>query len=206
VIADCDTGFRASPTWKRTIRATSVQRRECTSNQVFPSAAGTSSKSVVSTKEMMYRLQAALDAHAPPRLPHHRAPTRANREWMPRSKRGTVVSRLGVDAYSSNNRSVEGCPGRRNVPWHAACQWSSAARPAPPETAPGDGLRIILFANAALYLGSFAIREGLAVLPSTARRKACSMHADVQERQALIGLDKADLRTRSCRARRASIK
>ncbi len=55
------------------------------------------------------------------------------------------------------------------------------------------GFNIILYANAALYLGAFAIKHGLEVL-----RREGTTHSllermlSFQERQALVGLEQAD--------------
>jgi len=64
------------------------------------------------------------------------------------------------------------------------------------------GYNVILYANAALYLGSFAIKQGLEVL----RREGTSESmldrmTSFQERQKLVGLDKLDAAERDLVAR-----
>jgi methylisocitrate lyase len=55
------------------------------------------------------------------------------------------------------------------------------------------GYRIILYANAALYLGAFAIRAGLKVLREQGTTESLlDRMMSFQERQTLIGLAQAD--------------
>ncbi len=55
------------------------------------------------------------------------------------------------------------------------------------------GFQIILYANAALYLGSYAIRKGLAVLRQAGTTAGLlDQMLTFEERQELIGLRQAD--------------
>ncbi|HEY1325992.1 MAG TPA: isocitrate lyase/phosphoenolpyruvate mutase family protein [Casimicrobiaceae bacterium] len=211
VIADCDTGFGGVANVKRTIRM--YERAGAAGlhieDQVFPKRCGHfEGKSVVPTEEMLFRLQAALDARTDPDfLIIARTDARAPEGFDAALERARAYLEIGADAiFVEQPRSLEEL--RRigeafcGTPLVANMVERSKTPLLPERELLAMGFNIILYANAALYLGSYAIRQGLAVL----RREGTTQSlldrmTTFEERQALIGLDRADAYERDIVAR-----
>jgi len=202
VIADCDTGFGGVANVKRTIRA--YERAGAAGlhieDQVFPKRCGHfDGKSVVPLHDMLYRLQAALDARTDPDfLIIARTDARAVEGFDAAMARAKAYLSLGVDAiFFEQPRSAdelrrvgEELPGTVLV---ANMVERSKTPLLPSAELERMGFRIILFANAALYLGAFAIRHGLSVLRETGTTESLlDRMMTFEERQTLIGLGTAD--------------
>lgn len=202
VIADCDTGFGGVANVKRTVRA--YERAGAAGlhieDQVFPKRCGHfEGKSVVPTEEMLFRLQAALDARTDPDfLIIARTDSRAVEGFGAAIARARAYLELGADAiFVEQPRSVEELrrigEEFRGTPLVANMVERSNTPLLPADELGEMGFNIILFANAALYLGSYAIRQGLAVLRETGTTQSLlDRMLTFQERQALVGLEEAD--------------
>lgn len=202
VIADCDTGFGGIANVKRTIRA--YERAGLAGlhieDQLFPKRCGHfEGKSVVPLEEMLFRLQAALDARTDPDfLIIARTDARAPEGFDAALARAHAYLALGVDAiFVEAPRSVEELrrigSEFRGTPLVANMIERSKTPLLPEAELRAMGFNIILYANAALYLGSFAIRQGLAVLREKGTTESLlDRMLSFEERQALVGLDKAD--------------
>lgn len=202
VIADCDTGFGGIANVARTVRT--WERAGAAGlhieDQVFPKRCGHfEGKAVVPVKEMHYRLQAALDARTDPDfLIIARTDARSVEGFDAALERAGSYRDLGADAiFFEQPRSEEelrkiGEALRGTI--LVANMVERSKTPLLPEQQLLDmGFQIILYANAALYLGSYAIRHGLSVLK---RERTTASLLDrmlsFAERQDLIGLAKAD--------------
>lgn len=202
VIADCDTGFGGIANVKRTIRA--YERAGLAGlhieDQVFPKRCGHfEGKSVVPLEEMLFRLQAALDARTDPDfLIIARTDARAPEGFEAALVRARAYLALGVDAiFVEQPRDVDELrrigEAFRGTPLVANMIERSRTPLLPEAELRAMGFNIILYANAALYLGSFAIREGLAVLREKGTTESLlDRMLSFQERQALVGLDRTD--------------
>lgn len=211
VIADCDTGFGGAANVKRTVRA--YERAGAAGlhieDQVFPKRCGHfEGKSVVPTEEMLFRLQAALDARTDPDfLIIARTDARAPEGFDAALARARAYLELGADAiFVEQPRSVDELrhigEAFRGTPLVANMVERSKTPLLPERELLGMGFNIILYANAALYLGSYAIRQGLAVLRKDGTtRSLLDRMTTFEERQALIGLDRADAYERDLVAR-----
>jgi len=211
VIADCDTGFGGVANVKRTVRA--YERAGAAGlhieDQVFPKRCGHfEGKSVVPTEEMLFRLQAALDARTDRDfLIIARTDARGPEGFDAALERAQTYLELGADAiFVEQPRSVDELrrigQAFRGTPLVANMVERSKTPLLPERELLGMGFNIILYANAALYLGSYAIRQGLGVL----RREGTTQSlldrmTTFEERQALIGLDRADAYERDLVAR-----
>jgi hypothetical protein len=169
-------------------------------DQTFPKRCGHfEGKSVISKEDMLYRLQAALDARTDPDfLIIARTDARGPEGFESAIERAHAYLELGVDAIFVEapssldelhriGKEFSGTPLVANM-------IERSRTPLLPE---GEllamGFNIILYANAALYLGSYAIKQGLAVLKK--ERTTVSLldrMTSFEERQALVGLDKVD--------------
>lgn len=202
VIADCDTGFGGVANVKRTLRM--YERAGASGlhieDQLFPKRCGHfEGKSVVPAEEMLYRLQAALDARTDPNFliiarTDARGPEGFDRA-LERAHRymATGVDALFFEAPSSAEelrRVGEAFPG---VPLVANMVERSRTPLLHDSELKAMGYHIILYANAALYLGAFAIRAGLKVLREQGTTESLlDRMMSFQERQTLIGLAQAD--------------
>lgn len=211
VIADCDTGFGGVANVKRTIRA--YERAGVAGlhieDQLFPKRCGHfEGKSVVPPREMHYRLQAALDARTDPDfLIIARTDARAVEGFEAALERARGYLELGADAvFFEQPRSVDelrkvGAAFRGKV--LVANMVERSRTPLLPERELLDmGFQIILYANAALYLGAYAIRHGLKVLREKGTTESLlDQMLSFDERQQLIGLAQADAYERDLVAR-----
>ncbi|UHL63898.1 isocitrate lyase/phosphoenolpyruvate mutase family protein [Paralcaligenes sp. KSB-10] len=207
VIADCDTGFGGVANVRRTVRA--YERAGAAGlhieDQLFPKRCGHfDGKSVVPAREMEYRLQAALDARTDPDfLIIARTDARAVEGFDAALERARRYLQLGADAiFFEQPRSVDELQrvgeAFRGTVLVANMVERSKTPLLPADQLLGMGFQIILYANAALYLGAYAIRRGLAVLRSAGTTESLlDVMMTFGERQALIGLDRADAYERS---------
>lgn len=207
VFADCDTGFGGIANVQRTVRA--YERAGAAGlhieDQVFPKRCGHfDGKSVVPVQEMHYRLQAALDARTDPDfLLIARTDARAPEGFEAALDRARSYLELGADAiFFEQPRSVEELQAVgdafRGTPLVANMVERSRTPLLPEQQLKAMGFNIILYANAALYLGAYAIRQGLKVLKE--ERTTASLldrMLSFDERQRLVGLDRADAYERS---------
>jgi 2-methylisocitrate lyase-like PEP mutase family enzyme len=206
VIADCDTGFGGTANVKRTIRA--YERAGLAGlhieDQVFPKRCGHfEGKSVVPVEEMLFRLQAALDARSDPDfLIIARTDARSPEGFEAALARAHAYLELGADAiFVEQPRSLEELrrvgAEFRGTPLVANMIERSKTPLLPEAELRAMGFNIILYANAALYLGSFAIRQGLAVLREKGTTESLlERMLSFQERQGLVGLEKVDAEER----------
>lgn len=202
VIADADTGFGGVANVQRTIRG--YERAGAAGlhieDQVFPKRCGHfEGKAVVPTKEMLYRLQAALDARTDPDfLIIARTDARGPEGFESALERAHRYYELGADAVfveapSSKEELVRIGEAFRGVPLVANMVERSRTPLLPQRELLEMGFNIILYANAALYLGAFAIRHGLQVLREQGTTRSLLDHMlSFQERQELIGLEQHD--------------
>jgi 2-methylisocitrate lyase-like PEP mutase family enzyme len=202
VIADCDTGFGGVANVKRTIRM--YERAGAAGlhieDQVFPKRCGHfDGKAVVPIEDMLYRLQAALDARTDPDFfIIARTDARGPEGFERALERAHAYKEMGVDAIfveaPSSREELERIGRELKGTNLIANMVERSKTPLLPEKELlAMGFNIILYANAALYLGSFAIRQGLEVL-KTARTTESLLDrmTTFQARQQLIGLAKVD--------------
>jgi len=202
VIADCDTGFGGVANVRRALRA--YERAGASGlhieDQVFPKRCGHfDGKAVVPVEEMLYRLQAALDARTDPDfLIIARTDARGPEGFERALERAHRYMETGVDAlFFEQPRSTEelqkvgeAFPG---VPLIANMVERSKTPLLPEAELRALGYRIILYANAALYLGAYAIRAGLRTLREQGTTESLlDRMMSFEERQALIGLAQSD--------------
>ena len=202
VIADCDTGFGGVANVKRTVRA--YERAGVAGlhieDQVSPKRCGHfEGKAVVPTDEMLFRLQAALDARTDPDfLIIARTDARAVEGLDSALERARAYLALGADAlFIEQPQSVEEL---RRIGQEfgntilLANMVERSKTPLLPAAELGKlGFKIILFANAALYLGAYAIRDGLQVLREKGTTESLmDRMMTFKERQELVGLERAD--------------
>ena len=212
VIADCDTGFGGVANVKRTIRT--YERYGAAGlhieDQVFPKRCGHfEGKQCAPVEEMAYRLQAALDARTDPNfLIIARTDARGPEGFDRALERAYAYHELGADAIffeaPSSLEELQKVGKAFKGKTHLVANMIERSRtPLLPEPQLLEmGFNIILYANAALYLGSFAIRQGLDVLKR--ERTTASLldrMTSFQERQSLIGLEKLDNAERELVAR-----
>jgi len=211
VIADCDTGFGGVANVKRTIRA--YERAGAAGlhieDQLFPKRCGHfEGKLVVPTREMHYRLQAALDARTDADfLIIARTDARSVEGFDAALERARSYFELGADAvFFEQPRSVDelqriGAAFRGQV--LVANMVERSRTPLLPERELLEmGFQVILYANAALYLGAYAIRQGLRVLREKGTTESLlDQMLSFDERQQLIGLAQADAYERDLVAR-----
>lgn len=202
VIADCDTGFGGVANVKRTVRA--YQRAGVAGlhieDQVFPKRCGHfEGKSVVPVEEMLFRLQAALDARTDPDFfIIARTDARAVEGFDAAMARAKAYVKMGVDAiFFEQPRSVEELQ-RIGQELKGTVLVANMVERSKTPLLPADvlrsfGFQIILYANAALYLGAHAVKRGLAVLREAGTTESMLDHMlTFQERQDVVGLARAD--------------
>ena len=202
VIADCDTGFGGVANVKRTVRE--YERAGVAGlhieDQVSPKRCGHfEGKSVVPVEEMLFRLQAALDARTDPDfLIIARTDSRAMEGMDSAIARARAYLEIGVDAiFLEQPQSVEELrrvgEALRGTVLVANMVERSKTPMLPSEELAAMGFQIILYANAALYLAAHAVKEGLSVL----RKEGTTLSMldrmlTFKERQEIVGLGEAD--------------
>lgn len=202
VIADCDTGFGGTANVQRTVReyeAAGLAGMHI-EDQVFPKRCGHfEGKSVVPVDEMLYRLQAALDARADPDfLIIARTDARAVEGFDAALERAKAYRDIGADAlFVEAPASVEelrrvGEELRGTI--LVANMVEQGKTPILPAGELGAmGFNLIIYANAALRLGAFAIRQGLKVLREAGTSTPLlDRMMTFQDRQELVGLEERD--------------
>ncbi len=202
VIADCDTGFGGVANVRRTVRA--YQRAGVAGlhieDQVFPKRCGHfEGKSVVPVEEMLFRLQAALDARTDPDFfIIARTDARAVEGFDAAMARAKAYVNMGVDAiFFEQPQSVEELQ-RIGQELKGTVLVANMVERSKTPLLPADvlrsfGFQIILYANAALYLGAHAVKRGLAVLRESGTTESMLDHMlTFQERQDVVGLARAD--------------
>ncbi|MEI6114309.1 MAG: isocitrate lyase/phosphoenolpyruvate mutase family protein [Burkholderiales bacterium] len=211
VIADCDTGFGGVANVKRTVK--NYERAGAAGlhieDQVFPKRCGHfEAKSIASTQEMLYRLQAALDARTDPDfLIIARTDARAPEGLEAAIERAHAYREIGADAIfveaPSSMEELERVSREfKGVPLVANMIERSRTPLVPEKQLLSMGFNLIWYANAALYLGSHAIRQGLDVLKREGTTESIiDRMTSFQERQKLVGLDKFDAAERDLIAR-----
>ena len=211
VIADCDTGFGGVANVKRTVK--NYERAGAAGlhieDQVFPKRCGHfKAKSIASTQEMLYRLQAALDARTDPDfLIIARTDARAPEGLEAAIERAHAYREIGADAIfveaPSSMEELERVSREfKGVPLVANMIERSRTPLVPEKQLLSMGFNLIWYANAALYLGSHAIRQGLDVLRREGTTESIiDRMTSFQERQKLVGLDKFDAAERDLIAR-----
>ena len=202
VIADCDTGFGGVANVKRTVAL--YERAGAAGlhieDQVFPKRCGHfDGKSVVSLEDMLFRLQAALDARKDPDfLIIARTDARAAEGLDAAIIRAKAYRDLGVDAiFVEQPRDIDEMR-RIGEELHGTILVANMVERSKTPLLPADqlltlGFQIILYANAALYLGAHAIRDGLRVLREAGTTEGLlDRMLTFEDRQKLIGLREAD--------------
>jgi len=203
VIADCDTGFGGVANVKRTIKM--YERAGAAGlhieDQLFPKRCGHfEGKQCVPIEDMLYRLQAALDARTDPDfLIIARTDARGPEGFDRALERAHAYHEMGVDAIffeaPSSREELQKVGAAFKGKTHLIANMVERSRtPLLPEAELLEmGFNIILYANAALYLGSYAIRQGLQVL-KTERTTASLLDrmTTFADRQRIIGLAEAD--------------
>ncbi|HSV81837.1 MAG TPA: isocitrate lyase/phosphoenolpyruvate mutase family protein [Ramlibacter sp.] len=202
VIADCDTGFGGIHNVVRTVRM--YERAGVAGlhieDQVFPKRCGHfEGKQVVPVEEMMHRVKAAVDARTDPEfLIIARTDARQAEGLGPAMARAHAYLDAGADAiFLEQPRSLDelrqvgqAFPG---TPLVANMVERSRTPLVPEAELKAMGYSIILYANAALYLAAFAVREGLKVLRAEGSTESLlDRMLSFEERQELIGLHAAD--------------
>ncbi|SRR5579875_281975 len=202
VFADCDTGFGGVHNVKRAVRE--YERAGIAGlhieDQVMPKRCGHfEGKAVVPVDEMLYRLQAALDARTDPDfLVIARTDARAVEGLDAAIRRAKAYRALGADALfieaPQNAAELEriGAEFPDTILLVNLVEGSRTPQ-LPAEQLGKMGFKICLYPNTALYLAAYAIREGLRVLRET-RSTATLLDRMMTfaERQKLVGLDEAD--------------
>ena len=202
VISDVDTGFGGVANVKRAIKM--YERAGIAGfhieDQEFPKRCGHfEGKVVVSTESMLYRIQAAVDARTDPDfLIIARTDARAVEGVDAAIERCHRYREAGADAIffeQAQNREELQRVGIefKGVPLVANMIERSKTPILPASDLLSMGFNIILYANLALYLGTFAIKNGLKQL----REEGHSLNMmermlSFQERQELVGLAKTD--------------
>jgi 2-methylisocitrate lyase-like PEP mutase family enzyme len=157
---------------------------------------------------MLYRLQAALDARTDPNFVIiARTDARGPEGLDAAIERAHAYREIGADmvfveAPSSLEELQRISKEFKGTPMVANMIERSRTPLVPEKELLAMGFNVILYANAAWYLGSFAIKQGLEVL----RREGTSESmldrmTSFQERQKLVGLDKLDAAERDLVAR-----
>ena len=202
VIADCDTGFGGIANVKRTIRM--YERVGAAGfhieDQVFPKRCGHfEGKAVVPVEDMLFRLQAALDARTDPDfLIIARTDARAPEGFEAALERAHLYREIGADAiFVEQPRSLDELrrvgEEFKGVPLVANMIERSKTPLLRDVELKAMGYSIILYANAALYLGSYAIKQGLDVLRREGTTESLlDRMTTFADRQHLVGLHKVD--------------
>ena len=211
VFADCDTGFGGVANVRRTVReyeAAGLAGLHI-EDQVFPKRCGHfEGKAVVPTDGMLYRVAAALDARSDPDFVIiARTDARAVEGFEAALTRAKAYRDIGADAiFFEAPASVEelrriGEELRDTI--LVANMVENGKTPLLPADELGRlGFGLIIYANSALRLGSFAIREGLKVLRERGTTESLlDRMLSFDERQKIVGLAEADAYERELVAR-----
>lgn len=202
VFADCDTGFGGVHNVRRTVRE--YERAGLAGlhieDQVFPKRCGHfEGKAVVPMEEMLFRLQAALDARTDPDFVIiARTDARAIEGLDAALARAKAYRDIGADALFVEapasldelrriGDELRGTPLVANMVENGKTPLVSA------DELGKLGFSLILYPNSALRLGAYAIREGMSVLRKTGMTESImDKMISFEERQRIVGLDVAD--------------
>lgn len=201
VVADIDTGFGNAINVQRTVRAferagvAGIQLED----QAFPKRCGHfADTEVVALDEMLGKLRAALDARRDPALVVIARTDAASAEGLDAAvERGQRFSEAGADLVfveaPASVEELESLPRRISAPL-VVNMVEGGRTPLLSATELGAlGYRVVLFANTALRVGAFAIRDALTQLRSTGdARPLQDRMLSWADRQALVGLDEIE--------------
>jgi 2,3-dimethylmalate lyase len=202
VIADCDTGFGGVHNVRRTVRM--YERAGIAGlhieDQVMPKRCGHfEGKAVVPIDDMLYRLQAALDARTDPDfLIIARTDARAVEGLDAAIRRARAYRSLGADAlFIEAPQSVEEmeriCSEFRGEILLANMVERGKTPLLPSAQLAKMGYKIVIYPSTAMCLGAHAVQEGLRVLREQGTTASLlDQIMPFAERQDLVGLDEAD--------------
>jgi 2-methylisocitrate lyase-like PEP mutase family enzyme len=197
VVADIDTGFGNAINAQRTVRAferagvAGIQLED----QVFPKRCGHfADTEVVALDEMLGKLRAALDARRDPALVVIARTDAAAAQGLEAAvERGQRFAEAGADVVfveaPGSLEDLASLPRRIAAPL-VVNMVEGGRTPLLSATELGAlGYRVVLFANTALRVGAFAIRDALTQLRSTGdARPLQERMLSWADRQALVGL------------------
>jgi 2-methylisocitrate lyase-like PEP mutase family enzyme len=201
VVADIDTGFGNAINVQRTVRAferagvAGIQLED----QVFPKRCGHfADTEVVALDEMLGKLRAALDARRDPALVVIARTDAAAGEGLDAAvERGQRFAEAGADLVfveaPASLEDRESLPRRITAPLVVNMVEGGRTPLLSAAELGALGYRVVLFANTALRVGAFAIRDALTQLRSTGdARPLEDRMLSWADRQALVGLDEIE--------------
>jgi 2-methylisocitrate lyase-like PEP mutase family enzyme len=201
VVADIDTGFGNAINAQRTVRAferagvAGIQLED----QVFPKRCGHfADTEVVALDEMLGKLRAALDARRDPALVVIARTDAAAGEGLDAAvERGQRFAEAGADLVfveaPASLEDLESLPRRITAPLVVNMVEGGRTPLLSAAELGALGYRVVLFANTALRVGAFAIRDALTQLRSTGdARPLEDRMLSWADRQALVGLDEIE--------------
>lgn len=202
VFADCDTGFGGVANVRRTVKeyeAAGLAGLHI-EDQPFPKRCGHfENKSVVPVDDMLYRLQAALDARTDPDFVIiARTDARAVEGFEAALARAQAYRDIGADAlFIEAPQSIHELrhigERFRGIPLVANIVENGKTPIVPADELARLGFNLIVYANSALRLGAFAIRQGLKVLREAGSTQTLlDRMLTFDDRQALVGLAESD--------------
>ncbi|KAI1691168.1 prpF protein [Ditylenchus destructor] len=179
LIVDADTGFGNALNVRHTVRVLERAGADCIQfeDQVAPKRCGHfSGKDVISTEEAVSKIKAAVDARTDPDL-----------LVMARTD---AAATLGFEAAIERAQQFAEA-GAESSPVHAAADEHGHRRQDPDhrrERAAADGLRVVLYANAALQGAVAGMQKALGVLKTNKRiDEDPALVVPFAERQRLVG-------------------
>lgn len=202
VFADCDTGFGGVANVRR-----SVKEYEAAGlaglhieDQRFPKRCGHfENKAIVPADEMLYRLQAALDARTDPDFVIiARTDARAVEGFEAALARAQTYRDIGADVlFIEAPQSIDELrhigERFRGIPLVANIVENGKTPIVPAVELARLGFNLIIYANSALRLGAFAIRAGLKVLREAGSTETLlDRMITFEDRQLLVGLAQSD--------------
>ncbi|MEZ0240147.1 MAG: oxaloacetate decarboxylase [Chloroflexota bacterium] len=201
IVADIDTGFGNAINVQRTVRAferagvAAIQLED----QVFPKRCGHFAEvEVVALDVMLGKLRAALDARRDPSLVVIARTDAAASEGLGAAiERGQRFAEAGADlVFVEAPGSLEDLaelPRRIAAPLVANMVEGGRTPLLSAAELGALGYRVVLFANTALRVGAFAVRDALAQLRATGdARPLQDRMLSWADRQALVGLDEIE--------------
>jgi 2-methylisocitrate lyase-like PEP mutase family enzyme len=201
VVADIDTGFGNAINVQRTVRAferagvAAIQLED----QVFPKRCGHFAEvEVVGLDEMLGKLRAALDARRDPSLVVIARTDAAASDGLDGAiERGERFAEAGADLVfveaPSSLEDLADLPRRIAAPLVVNMVEGGRTPLLSAAELGALGYRVVLFANTALRVGAFAVRDALAELRATGdARPLQDRMLSWADRQALVGLDQIE--------------
>ena len=202
VFADCDTGFGGVHNVRRTVRE--YERAGLAGlhieDQIFPKRCGHfEGKAVVPIEDMLFRLQAAIDARTDPDFVIiARTDSRAVEGLDSALERAKAYRDIGADVlFVEAPTSLEELrrigEELRGTPLLANMVENGKTPLVTTDELGRLGFSLIIYANSALRLGAYAIREGMRVLRKTGTTESLmDKMITFDERQRIVGLEVAD--------------